>query len=229
MKAKELISNFRTNLESSGSLIKGYTDQHVMYMLDKARSILASQKLDTGSALTKMVQTVDVIVTPTKDLGSIQDVMVLKVVTPTPVTYNNGVGILTVGPIDGGDSYAQISFAQLRTVFYRKHTGYAPKWLFLNGCIYIVGRDVNSAAKVRVQAVFEEPYKVEQVMGRYKYLDPFNFEYPLSTKDEKPVYQLTVVGELGWGDTAARAVAASMQRQEREQNQEQRQEQNQEE
>lgn len=216
MKAKELIDNFRTNLESGGSLVQEYTDQHIMYMLDKGRSILASQKIDTGSAMLKMAQTIDVTTKPsTKDeIGSVQGAVVLKVEIPTPVTHTNGVAIFTVGATDGGDSYAQISFSQLRTVFHRKHTAHTPKWLFLNGAIYIVARDVDSSMKVRVQGVFEEPYKVEIAAGRYKYLDPYNFEYPLSSKDEKTVYQLTVVGELGWGDVAARAVAASMQKQE---------------
>ena len=46
MKAKELIYNLRTNLSGMGSQLSVATDQHIQYMLDEARSVLASRKME---------------------------------------------------------------------------------------------------------------------------------------------------------------------------------------
>jgi hypothetical protein len=177
-------------------------------MLDEARAILASQKMDAGINLNQMTQYVDVkpISAPRSEIGTIGNANVLKVVIPQPVTYKNGEGIFTVGATDGGDSFTRITFSQVRTVLFRKYTANTPKWFLLNGNIYIINAEVDSLQKVRVWGIFNEPYQVEVAMGRYKYLDPFNWEYPLSIKDTKTVYNLAMSGDLSWGDTAVQAI-----------------------
>ena len=45
-----------------------------------------------------------------------------------------------------------------------------------------------------------------QAKGEYKFLAPFVWEYPLTLKDAKTVYQLAMSGDIGWGDTAAAAI-----------------------
>jgi hypothetical protein len=216
MKAIELIDNYRTNLETGGSMIKDYTDQHVMYMLDAARAVLAGQKLDAGVNIQKMSQVLDLVPEKAslKELGSYGNASVISVTIPNPVLFSNGVGILTVGSTDGSEIYPQVDFSQLRTILYRKHTSNSPKWIYLENKIYIVNRDVDSASKIRVRGIFDEPYKVEVAMSRYKYLDPYNFEYPASFKDANTIYKLAISNEFGWSDTAARAITASQQQQE---------------
>jgi hypothetical protein len=215
MKAKELIYNLRTNLEQAGSQLQQATDQHIMFMLDEARAILASQKMEARRSLDVMAQFLDV--TPTKapvtELGTVGEASVLKVVVPKPVVYKNGEAIFTVGATDGQDSYTKVTFSQLRTVLFRKYTANSPKWLWHNNAIYIINSEVDSANKVRVRGIFDEPYRVIQAKGEYKYLKPFDWEYPLSMKDMKPVYQLAFSGDLGWGDTAAQAINREQQRQ----------------
>jgi hypothetical protein len=215
MKAKELIYNLRTNLQAAGSQLSEATDQHVMYMLDSARSVLAAQKLDAGVNIIQMSQAVDItpIKATTGEIGSIGSSKVLKLVIPKPVSYMNGSGIFTIGPTDGQESYTEISFSQLRTALHRKYTGASPKWFELNGEIFVINVDFESGRKMRVRGVFDEPYKVEVLMGRYKHLDPFNFEYPATLKDAKVIYQLAMAADLGWGDTAVGAINAAQAKQ----------------
>jgi hypothetical protein len=208
MKAKELIYNLRTVFQEAGNQIHKDTDQHVMYMLDEARASFAAQKLNAGISLNQMAQVVDVTPTlaPKSEMGTVGNSNILKIVIPQPVAYNNGEGIFTVGATDGQDSYTRITFSQLRTAIYRKYTSNSPKWFWLNDAIYIINAEIDSTQKIRVRGVFSEPYKVEQAMGRYKYLAPFDWEYPLSLKDAKAVYQIAMTGDLGWGDTAIQAI-----------------------
>jgi hypothetical protein len=208
MKAKEFIYNLRTNLEEAGSQLRSATDQHIMFMLDEARAIYAGQKMDRAFSLTQMAQVIDVTPTiaPTSEVGTVGNARILKVEIPQPVVYMNGDGIFTVGATDGQDSYTRIDFSQLRTALSRKYTGNTPKWFWLGSSMYIINAEIDSLSKVRIRGIFSEPYKVEIAMNRYKYLDPFNWEYPLSLKDAKAVYQLAMSGDLGWGDTAVQAI-----------------------
>ncbi|MBV1928208.1 MAG: hypothetical protein KUG81_01685 [Gammaproteobacteria bacterium] len=208
MKAKEHIYNLKTNLSEAGSQLQFTTDQHLMFMLDEARATLASRKMDAKVNVIQMSQTLDKapVTATSSEIGQIGDTRILKVVVPDPIAYLNGGGIFTVGPTDGQESYTRISYSQLRTVLYRKYTASSPKWFWLNDAIYIINSDISGLEKVRVRGIFDEPYKVVQENGLYKYLDPFNWEYPLTMKDSNTVYKLAISGDLGWGDTAARII-----------------------
>lgn len=215
MKAIELIYNLTTNLSEMGSQIAAATDQHIMYMIDEARATLAAQKMDAKVSVIQMVQTVDVmpILATKEDMGQVGDSKVLKLIIPDPISYLNGGGLLTVGSTDGDVNYTRIDFSQLRTALSRKYTGAAPKWFFLENAIYIINSTSETLSKVRVRGIFDEPYKVEVLMGRHKVLDPWNFEYPLAMKDAKTVYQIALSGDLGWGDDAAQAINSSKSKQ----------------
>lgn len=215
MKAKQLIYNLRTNFNAVDSQLKNTTDQHLMYMLDSARSILASQKMDNAVDIAQMSQTLDVVpkIATAKDIGLVGNEKVLKIELPKPIAYKNGIAIFTVGTTDGTESCTQITFSQLRTALHRKYTANSPKWFWLDNAIYVINRDVDSSSKLRVRGIFDEPYLVEKAMKRFKYLDPFEFEYPLSNKDAKTVYQLAMSSDLGWGDTAVQAVQSAERRQ----------------
>lgn len=208
MKAKEVIYNLRTNLAKAGSELASSTDQHIMYMLDESRAKLASQKMDARANVVQMSQVVDVkpITAPKTDIGQIGDTKVLKLVIPDPISYLNGGGIFTVGSTDGEESYTQISYSQLRTVLHRKYTKASPKWFWLENAVYLINAESSSLALCRVRGIFDEPYKVEQAMGRYKYLTPFDWEYPLTMKDADTIYKMAFAGDLGWGDTAVQAI-----------------------
>lgn len=214
MKAKEFIYNLKTNLQGAGSQLQYATDQHIMYMLDEARANLASQKMDARVSVNLMTQYADL--TPTKapksELGTVGESNVLKVLMPKPIAYKNGEGIFTVGATDGQDSYTRTTFSQIRTILHRKYTGSSPKWFLLNDSIYIINSEIDGQQKVRVRGIFDEPYRIIQAQGLYKYLDPFNWEYPLSMKDAKAVYQIAMSGDLGWGDTAVGAINVANQK-----------------
>lgn len=215
MKAKEHVYNLRTNLIESGTKLDNTTDQHLMYMLDEARGILASRKMDKKQDVSMMVQHVDIkpTNTPKEEMGTVGITKVLKVVIPMPISYFNGESIFTVGATDGQDSYTRISFSQLRTVLCRKYTGNTPKWFWHNNAIYIINAEIDSLQKVRVRGIFAEPHKVEIAMGRYLYLSPFDWEYPLSLNDADAVYKIAMSGDLSWGDIAAQAIAEKQQKQ----------------
>ncbi|HEC44438.1 hypothetical protein LCGC14_0984220 [marine sediment metagenome] len=210
MIAKKIIDNLKTNLAEAGSQIAGFTDHHIMFMLDEARATLASRKMDAKVNVIQMIQPVDVVpIDATRtEMGTIGDKKVLKLVIPDPIAYLNGGGIMTVGPTDGTESYSRITYSQIRTALYRKYTGKAPKWFFHENAIYIVNADSEMLQKIRVRGIWDQPYLVEIAMKRYKYLDPFNWEYPLSMKDLNTVYQLAMAGDLGWGDIATQSIQA---------------------
>lgn len=215
MKAKEHIYNLRTNLIESGTKLINTTDQHLMYMLDEARAILASRKMDKKQDISLMAQYVDIKPSkaPKEEIGTVGFTKVLKVDIPTPISYFNGESIFTVGATDGQDSYTRISFSQLRTVLSRKYTASSPKWFWHNNAIYIINAEIDSLQKVRVRGIFAEPYKVEIALDRYKYLTPFDWEYPLSLNDQDTVYKIAMSGDLSWGDIATQAISARQQRQ----------------
>lgn len=208
MKAKEVIYNLRTNLAKAGSELATSTDQHIMYMLDEARAKLAAQKMDARVNVVQMSQVVDVKPTnaPKEEIGQIGKYKVLKLAIPDPISYLNGGGIFTVGSTDGEESYTQISYSQLRTALFRKYTKDSPKWFWLENAVYIINAEISSLSMVRVRGIFDEPYRVEQAMKRYKYLAPFDWEYPLTMKDADTIYKLAFAGDLGWSDTAVMAV-----------------------
>jgi hypothetical protein len=220
MKAKEFIYNLRTNLQDVDDQLQYTTDQHLMYMLDSARAVLASQKMDSKVNIVQMSQVVDVKPTtaPKLEIGTVGESNVLKLIIPKPIAYSGDAGIFTVGATDGQDSYTRITYSQLRTVLYRKYTASSPKWFLLNNAIYIINSEIDSLTTVRVRGVFDEPVKVEQAMGRFKYLTPYDWEYPLTMKDAKTVYQIAMAGDFGWGSTAAQSVnvAANKQRKDNE-------------
>ncbi len=215
MKAKEVIYNLRTNLQAASSQVKDTTDQHIMFMCDEARAKLASQKMDAKVNVIQMIQMVDIkpIDATKAEMGTIGTSKVLKLVIPDPIAYLDGGGIITVGPTDGAENYSRITYAQLTTVLHRKYTANSPKWFFLENAIYVINADVEDLQKIRVRGVFDEPYRVEQAMGRYKYLTPFDWEYPISMKDLDSVYKIAMSGDLGWGDSAVQSINASRQKQ----------------
>jgi len=215
MKAKELIDNLRTNLAEADKQITNFTDHHLLFMLDEARASLAAQKMDAKVNVIQMIQSIDVTpIDSTKaEFGQVGEKKVLKLVLPDVIAYLNGGGVMTVGPTDGTESYTRITYSQIRTALYRKYTAIAPKWFWHENAIYIINADSEMLSKIRVRAIFDEPYKVEIFMGRYKYLDPFNWEYPLSMKDAKTIYQLAIAGDLGWGSIAAKTIQAAKNKQ----------------
>jgi hypothetical protein len=208
MKAKELIYNLRSNLAEAGSQLMSAPDQHLMYMLDEARAKLAAQKMDSRVNVVQMSQAVDVkpINAPKDEIGQIGSTKVLKLVIPEPISYLNGGGIFTVGSTDGEESYTEISYSQLRTALSRKYTASSPKWFWYENALYVINAEISGLQKVRVRGIFDEPYKVEIAMGRYKYLQPFSWEYPLTLKDADTVYKLAMSGDMGWGDDAIGAI-----------------------
>jgi len=208
MKAKELIYNLKTNFENVNSEIAKANDHHLMWMLDEARAILAARKMDSRINVELMTQFLDVVpvVADKKIFGDLGDAEVMKVSIPKPINYNNGAGIFTVGSQDGQESFSRITFSQIRTANFRKFTRSTPKWFLLDNDIYIINIPMEAASKVRVRGIFDEPWRVIDAKGEFKHLDPWNFEYPLSAKDAKGLYQLALTGDMGWGDAAARAV-----------------------
>jgi hypothetical protein len=177
-------------------------------MLDEARAKLASQKMDAKVNIVQMSQVVDV--KPTNalksEIGQVGNSKVLKLEVPNFISYSGGGGIFTIGSTDGEESYTEISYSQLRTVLYRKYTASSPKWFLLNGQIYLINSEISNLQKARVRGIFDEPYRVEQAMGRYKYLSPFDWEYPLTLKDADTVYKIAMAGDMGWGDEAVEAL-----------------------
>jgi len=208
MLAKELIYNIRTNFDAVNSSIKNYTDQHIMYMLDEARAILASRKMDAKVNVEHMSQFLDVkpSIAPLTDIGTVGNKKLLKLTIPSPIAYLNGGSIFTVGPTDGRTSYTRITFGQLRTALSRKYTGNTPKWLFFNNAVYLVNTSPEDVSLIRVYGIFDQPYKIAELDSFYSALKPFEFKYPLSMKDAKTIYELAFAGDLGWGDSAIRAV-----------------------
>lgn len=223
MIAKEHIYNLRTNLQEVGSPLSEATDQHLMYMLDEARAVLASQKMDKIININQMTQWADFTIREaTKaELGTMGSTQVKAVDIPVPISYSGGSGIFSVGPTDGKLNYAEISYSQLQTFTARKYTAASTKWLLMDSTIFLLNLKVSSTAKVRVRGIWDEPYKIIQARGEYKYLNPFYWEYPLTNKDARTVYQIAMSGDLGWKDIATRAVAnrdREIQRAENEQN-----------
>jgi hypothetical protein len=210
MIAKEHIYNLRTNLQDVGSLLGKSTDQHLMYMLDEARASLASQKIDKKVNIVQMMQFADfkTRATSSDEIGTVGNSRVLALDIPAPVSHLKGIAIFTIGPTDGKSSYTQISYSRLRTIQGRKYTSKTPMWFILGSTIFLINVKSTGGVRARVRGVWDEPYRIIQAKGEYKYLTPFEWEYPLTNKDAKTVYQIALAGDLGWGDDAAQAIAA---------------------
>ena len=220
MKAKELIYNLRTNLEQVGSSLTRATDQHIMYMLDEARAVLASRKMDQHVNVIQMSQHLDVIPrdATSEEMGTVGYSKLKVLEIPDPIAYLNGGGIFTIGPTDGRTSYTRITYSELRLIEGRKYTSKSPKWFFFQDKIFLVNIKPPGVKLARVRGIFDEPYKVIIARGEYKKLDPFNWEYPLSMKDADSVYKIAIAGDLGWGDTSASVIQAKMQKEKKDNN-----------
>lgn len=209
MKAKEHIYNLRDNLSVANSSLVDKTDQHLMYMLDEARSILISRKVANKHNIDNMTQYFDT--APT--LGKNSDSAILackdfvKVTTPKPITLNKGIGILTVGGSDARSIYSKIDYSRIRIYMYRKYTGSSTVWIYENNSILVINSLGGIMENVRVRGLFDEPYKVEALKGNIDPFNPFDFEYPLSLKDSNAVYDIAMAGDLAWGDISIQTIA----------------------
>lgn len=214
MKAKELIYNLRTNFNKVKSSIAEASDQHLLFMLDEARSILAGRKMDQRVNLEFMAQFLDIkpVKADPKIYGDIGEVAVVKLSIPEIAQYSDGVAVFTVGTQDGDVSFSKISFSQIRTALYRKYTAKAPKWFYLDGDIYVINLPMESTGKVRVRGIWAHPQDIFRAEGKIKELTPFDFEYPLSNKDMDTVYKIAMQGDLGWGDEAMSLVNMAKQK-----------------
>ena len=209
MKAKEHIYNLRDNLSVDNSSLVGKTDQHLMYMLDEARSILVSRKVANRSNIDNMTQYFDT----TPSVGKVSDLAILgsreflKIETPKPITLTKGLGILTVGSTDSRAIFSKVDYSRIRTYIHRKYTGNSPIWIYENNTILILNSLGGIVSKIRVRGLFDEPWKVERIKGNIDPFDPFNFEYPLSLKDSNAVYDIAMSGDLAWGDISIQSIA----------------------
>jgi hypothetical protein len=209
MKAKEHIFNLRDNLRVANSSLLDKTDQHLMFMLDEARSILISRKIANRHNIDNMIQYCDIL--PSKansnDLAIVGEEELLKVIIPKPISLNDNIGIFSVGNNDARTSYAKIDYGRIRTYIHRKYTSKTPVWIYSNDTILILNSVSGLLTKVRVRGVFDEPWRIEKIKGNINPLNPFDFEYPLSLKDSNAVYDLAMSGDLSWGDFALQSIA----------------------
>jgi hypothetical protein len=220
MKAKELIYNLREVLKGTQSSLSDRTDQHLMYLLDEARVILASRKIQSNYDLNSFVQYFDK--KPSKVTSDIiarvgnKPVLVLEL--PSNFASFNGMrGGFSVGSTDSEVSYSRIEFHSIKTSIYRKYTGDNPKWTIDNNKIIIINSTTGIESKIRVRGVFDEPFKIENFKTPLKKLDPFDFEYPLTLKDATAVYDILMTGELSYADITAQAVSRQKRSQRRDQ------------
>jgi len=210
MKAIEVIYNLRGNLQESGSSLSTKTDQHLMFMLDEARAVLASQQMTASGNMIQMSQILDVVPVKTTDLGTVTDQAVYKAEIKEPISSRGAISVFTVGPLDGGLSYTQISYSQLRTAFHRKYTANSPKWLILDNYMYFFNLpSTGGQNKIRIRGVFARPMDVALTQGEVTRIKPFDFEYPISLKDLPTVYQIAMSGDLAWGDQAISSINAA--------------------
>jgi hypothetical protein len=218
MVAKKLIYNLKGVLKETKSSLLEMTDQQLLYMLDEARVILASRKIQNNYDTTNFTQYFDK--KPVKATNSIITSVgskpVLIIDLPSKfASFNNLFGGFSVGSTDGALMYSKIEFHNIRTSIYRKYTGSAPKWTLDNNKILIINSTTGIESKVRVRGIFDEPFEVENFKSPISKFDPLEFEYPLSMKDAPAVYAILMSGELSYGDLAAQAVAKQQRSQQR--------------
>jgi hypothetical protein len=210
MVAKELIYNFREVLRETQSSVSERTDQHLMYLLDEARVILASRKIQNNYDVTIFTQFFDV--KPAKaDTSIISNVgtkPVLFIKLPTMfASFNKLFGGFSVGSTDGETTYGKLNFYNIKTALYRKYTGSNPKWVLDENNILIINSTTGIESKIRVRGIFDEPGKIATYKNTVSKLDPYQYEYPLSMKDAPALYNIAMSGELSYGDVAAQAVS----------------------
>jgi len=189
-------------------------------MLDEARAVLASRKMDQHVNVVQMSQHLDVIPREaTKaEMGTVGYANLKVLEIPDPIAYLNGGGIFTIGPTDGRTAYTRINYSELRLLKGGKYTSSSPKWFFFQDKVFLVNIKPPGIELARVRGIFDDPYKVIIARGEYKKLDPFYWEYPLSMKDAGTIYQIAISGDLGWGDTAASVINAKMQKEKKDNN-----------
>jgi hypothetical protein len=210
MVAKELIYNFREVLKETQSSVSERTDQHLMYLLDEARVILASRKIQNNYDVTNFTQFFDVkpVKAESAIISKVGSKPVLVVNLPTMfASFNNLFGGFSVGSTDGETSYSKIAFHSIKTSIYRKYTGSSPKWALDDNKILIINSTTGVGSKVRVRGIFDEPGKISAYRNIVSKLDPYQYEYPLSMKDAAALYNIAMSGELSYGDVAAQAVS----------------------
>lgn len=208
MLAKEHIYNLKTAFEEAGSTIASKSDRHLMYMLDEARAILVSRKITNRHDVSNMLQnfTVPMLKATPDLLGTVGSKTVKYCETPKPISLHHGNGIFFVGSTDFLKGYTRTDFSRLRTMSHRKYTGKVPQWIFTDNKILVTNLPTTGISKVAVRGVFDEPYKVLELMGKIDPFNPLDFEYPLSMKDAQAVYDIAMSGDLSWGDVAAQTI-----------------------
>lgn len=225
MIAEEVIYNLRTLLAEEGSTLVNKTDQHLMFMLDEARSILISRKIDNQQNVESFSQFYDVtpLAAPSSILGTVNEKTPYVIECPTPVSLSHGVGITSLGPTDGSIEYGKIDYGRLKTALHKKYTSQDTKWFYDNGKIIIINATFLVTTKVRVRGYFDEPWRIAELNGKTTVFRPFNFLYPASNKDLASIYSIAMSGDLSWGDTAVQLINRQKQAQQRQEQSQQRQ------
>ena len=194
MKAQEIIDNFREFLTDMRSPLSSRTDTHLMFILDEARAMIVGRQVGNRGSLQAMTPTLDLspTVSSASEMGQIGSSSVIKVTVPTPVAVREFDGITMVSSADLKEVYTKVSLAGLQSSLYRKYTGGTQKYTRINNDLFIINSKRGISSKIQVTGVFDEPYKVLELLGKIDPFAPYDFEYPLSMKDARSVYEVAL-------------------------------------
>lgn len=170
------IKNLRNGGKSSDdSSISNY---QYLFLLDQYRATLIRQQLAKGQTIDgSLIQELDsskIILTQ----SPIEKCELTTQELPKVIETQRNSLYVFIGT-QGGKSYTRTTYNKAQWDNQSKYVGHLPKWYQIGSKLVI--RHHNKNLKLNIKGVFESPMEVEEFNGTLDIMNPFEFEYPVSS------------------------------------------------
>lgn len=195
MFASEIIYNIK-NLKSGGKTSDDtqMSDWQWMYIIDHYRAQLIKQQQSKGQTVNE--QCVQKLL-PSRiflQQDAIQKHIMFTHNLPKAVESQRA-NLYTYVGTEAGKSYQRTTYNKNQWDGQSKYAACLPKWYSIGSVIY-VSHHHPKQLKLSIHGVFENPIKVVEFNGQLDEMNPFNFEYPMSSTMVDTVIKMIAESEI---------------------------------
>lgn len=195
MLASEIIYNIK-NLKSGGTTSDDnqMSDYQWLYIIDNYRAQLIKQQQSKGQSINeacvqKLVPSKIVLTQDTIQRHIMYTQSLPKAVEGLRANFYTYIGT------EAGKSYQRTTYQKAQWDSHSKYVACLPKWYEIGDIIYVSHHHPKNL-KLAVHGVFESPMKVLEFNGQLNQMNPFDFEYPMSSTMVDTVIKMIADSEM---------------------------------